>query len=302
MRQIERVTLTPDKAKQLLEQNPLRNRPIRTNHVVELAADMAEERWIFNGDTIKLGRAEGKGFLIDGQHRLLACIAAGVSFETIIVRDLPDGAVKTTDCNAVRSVVDALHMAGVTRMGETASWGHIARMLDSYARFGASALYAHNPVSRTDVLDYATENVELVTAAHAIGKQLKDVMPITVSGTVWALTQRANTDKSNEFFGGLMSGQDLPAGSPVLALRARLLQARMGNRRYRLAPRDTMGLVIRAWNAFIAGEDMDKITVRQFDPDLALTGVPVPQVAPGAQQLMTTVQQVLRDYSTARAA
>lgn len=72
-----RVTITPEKAKTLLVMNT-KNRKLSRKLVQKYASDMAAGRWPYNGDPI---RVSVSNVLLDGQHRLEACIAAAPSAE-----------------------------------------------------------------------------------------------------------------------------------------------------------------------------------------------------------------------------
>src|SRR4051812_37258312 len=80
------VWITPKDAARMLagmESNRLKSPP----HIAKLARDMKGGNWKVNGETIKLDHREK---VIDGQHRLLACIQAGVSFQTWVISGVPN--------------------------------------------------------------------------------------------------------------------------------------------------------------------------------------------------------------------
>ena len=106
---IELVTITPEMASKLLENN-FNNRPINNGRVKALAKDMAIGKWEVNGETIKIYE---DGTLSDGQHRLSACVKANVPFETYIVRNVSKNALTTIDCGEKRSLVHGLQMKGI---------------------------------------------------------------------------------------------------------------------------------------------------------------------------------------------
>lgn len=65
-------TITPDIAKTMLGEN-VNNRRISHDNVNMFAREMRNGEWRFNGEAIKFSK---DGRLLDGQHRLLAVIAA----------------------------------------------------------------------------------------------------------------------------------------------------------------------------------------------------------------------------------
>ncbi len=79
---VVKVVMTPEVAREILARNkvPLKNPSPR--FVARLAKAITEGRWAFNGDVIRL-TDDGTG-LIDGHHRLLACIEAGKPIETLL--------------------------------------------------------------------------------------------------------------------------------------------------------------------------------------------------------------------------
>lgn len=115
--QVEIRKITPEVAAALLENNPA-NRPIRKPHVEALARDMASGRWQVNGDAIRMNC---DGSLIDGQHRLSACVKAGVPFETVVISGLPADVRATIDGGVKRTHGDRLSMIGVANANTVAS-------------------------------------------------------------------------------------------------------------------------------------------------------------------------------------
>lgn len=114
---IEIRKVTPDEAARMLDNNPA-NRPIKKDHVASMARDMVHGRWQTNGDAIRLNC---DGSLIDGQHRLTACVEAGVPFETVVITGLPSNVRATIDGGAKRTHGDRLAMVGVANANTVAS-------------------------------------------------------------------------------------------------------------------------------------------------------------------------------------
>lgn len=108
----EIITLTPDKAMELLEHNTL-NRPLNDQHVQRIARQIIADKWKFNGDTIKVSN---DGAVLDGQHRLWATIEAKKPIETIIVYGIERDAFATIDTlRKPRSGSDVLALNGASR-------------------------------------------------------------------------------------------------------------------------------------------------------------------------------------------
>ena len=90
------MTITPAMAQEWAGLNT-RNRPVRYTKVAQFARDMTAGKWMLNGETIKIA---SDGTILDGQHRLYACIQAEVPFETVVIRGLPMEAQDTIDTGA----------------------------------------------------------------------------------------------------------------------------------------------------------------------------------------------------------
>jgi len=97
--------ITPSIAVEMLKRNTNNFRNLRERKVSELALEMQSGRFRFNGDTICFGT---DGSLIDGQHRLHACVYSGVSFYAIVVEGLDPRTAMTKDVGIKRQAADYL--------------------------------------------------------------------------------------------------------------------------------------------------------------------------------------------------
>lgn len=101
--------LTPEEAQQMLSLN-IRNRPISNKAVDQIANDIAEGAWEFNGDTIKvIGTPDGP-VLADAQHRLRGIVKSGIAVPVIIVENLDPDVTDTIDQGRPRNVGDILRL------------------------------------------------------------------------------------------------------------------------------------------------------------------------------------------------
>lgn len=111
--------MTPEWAQELLAHNT-HNRTLRKNLVDAYARDMQAGRWRYNGETIKINETQ---VIDDGQHRLLACVKSGCSFEVLLVTGLPVGTQETMDAGAKRTFADVLRLRGEHNYGALACCG-----------------------------------------------------------------------------------------------------------------------------------------------------------------------------------
>ena len=80
------VTITVEMAKQWLEKND-HNRKVTIARVNRYAEDIKNNMWLANGESIIISES---GKLLDGQHRLLAVVEAGLEIEALVVTGIPD--------------------------------------------------------------------------------------------------------------------------------------------------------------------------------------------------------------------
>lgn len=106
-------TITPEQAEDYLKYRNEKNRPIRKKAVGRFAADMRAGRWTITHQGIAFG---ADGSLMDGQHRLAACVASGVPFETSVVRycneEIAERAKPAIDSGNSRNDADGSVFAG----------------------------------------------------------------------------------------------------------------------------------------------------------------------------------------------
>lgn len=102
------LDILPGTAKYLLEKHNSGNRPIKQNTVDRYAADMKAGRWVNNGEAGVFGKS---GRINNFQHRLSACVKAGVPFTTHVVFGVPDAAFVSYDQGSNRSPADILALA-----------------------------------------------------------------------------------------------------------------------------------------------------------------------------------------------
>ncbi len=104
----ELKTITPEWAQKTLSEKNSGNRAMNRQHVELLAREMKLGRWKVNGDTICLNGSR----LIDGQHRLAAVVASGVTIDSFVIEGIPCDVFDTKDIGKRRSGGDTLGVRG----------------------------------------------------------------------------------------------------------------------------------------------------------------------------------------------
>lgn len=114
--------ITPERAREYLKKNR-GNRTIKNRWVETYARDMASGAWKLTHQGIAFDK---DGFLVDGQHRLLAIIRANKPIYMMVSRDLEPDTRLVLDQGVNRSAVDALKIADG---GDTIFDGHLVAFI-----------------------------------------------------------------------------------------------------------------------------------------------------------------------------
>lgn len=105
--------ITPELAKHLLATTNHDNRPLKPAHVKMLSTALKNDEWMLNGETIAFSKS---GRLLDGQHRLTACVNTGKAFQTVIIKGIEDeAAFGKIDTGKPRSVTDLMSLQGLPK-------------------------------------------------------------------------------------------------------------------------------------------------------------------------------------------
>ena len=103
------MTISPKEARYILlfcnNAKGFRNRKPSLQAVKKYAQDMTGSSWLFTGDSIVFSK---EGILIQGQHRLFACIRADVALEVVVVTGVHKDAFKVLDQGINRTLGNIL--------------------------------------------------------------------------------------------------------------------------------------------------------------------------------------------------
>ena len=256
----ETMTVTPDLAGEWTLLNT-RNRTVRYNKVAQMARDMKAGKWMLNGESIKIA---ADGTILDGQHRLYACMQAEVPFETIVIKGLPLEAQDTIDTGMSRKFADQLTLRGDVNaplLGAIARWAY--RWLRGAKMSGDSD---KNPThAEMFALLEAEPRIREACAWATNARARFRSVTGSVWGMAWLLFHGSDHLAAEVFLEKVLTGEDCPAGHPALAFRNRIWNAREAG--VRLTQYEQLAYLIIAWNAF---KDDRQLKIVKF-PNAKLT-------------------------------
>lgn len=231
--------ITPAIATEMLTKNT-RNRPANVHHVKRLARQMELGKWKINGDTICFNGDR----LIDGQHRLLACVQSGVTIQTLVVDGIDSDAFDTKDIGKRRTPADTLATNGEINCKSLAA---AVCVIDRYmtSRMDKRVRYENNEV------EALLEEYPEVRDSINICRKTAGLLPQSVLVACHYLFARKDKEMADDFVGKLLRGMNLTDGDPVYLLRERLLKNSISS--LKLPPTSIAAIIIKAWNAKRSG-------------------------------------------------
>lgn len=238
---------------QLLEHNKL-NRPISDAHVSRLARQILDDKWRFNGDSIKIS---DDGNVLDGQHRLWACIEAKKPIEVILITGIAREAFSTIDTlRKPRSGSDVLALNGATHYRPA-----MASALQWLIRYQRSCLEdfkaPQNRIENSDIEEsYAAHPGIARAVERAMG--LRSLINPALIGFLYYILTNRNETLAERMMETLEDPAGIPISDPFYRFRAYLTSAR----RTRREPLVTIALAIKAINAAHKGERISTLTWR----------------------------------------
>jgi hypothetical protein len=254
------MLVTPADAREWLETKNFDNRPISQLTVARYAQEMRAGRWKLNGQSITFATS---GRLLDGQHRLKACVQAGVSFETVVVKGADDGSFDTIDDGRKRTLADTLEKGGNKYSKNLAAgtrfvWEYGTGLISS--KGGSRQAIATIPLLERMIDTHRGLRTSAKFYALLDSRAGGLLLPPSVAVGLHYLFSLVDHPKADEFFTDLQSGLGLKAGSPIAALRQRLINVARDAIARRVTREALFAYTVQAWNAFSDGRTLSRIS------------------------------------------
>lgn len=249
------ITVTPDIARELLEQNTKNRRISKVNYSKVLEA-MSNGEWELNGEAIKIAR---DGRVLDGQHRLMVAANNDLTFQTLIVYGLEDETQSTMDTGKSRTIADVLSIHGYENASRLAA---IVTGIIRKERWGLKAgVYSHTsgyPVTAKQVLERIEEEPSLTELTVPAARMMKAGLSSRLAGVLYYVFSEIDQEDADDFFSKLETGELLERGNPILTLRNALINMKESMRGTR-SQTYMAAITIKAWNKYRAGEEATQL-------------------------------------------
>lgn len=254
------LAVSPALAKVLAAQQSERQRSQTPRHVQALQRDVAEEKWELTGDTLKVDTA---GVVRDGGHRTAAVIGADKTIVTYVVFGVTPESVADVDSGKPRSPGQVLYMSGGAENANAVA--ALATRMWCWDK-GFYVTPGRPKMSREEMLRYVGDNPWLNDFVKIYKGHVPPGFPASVFMTAAALFARVDEAGGEQFMASLMSGANLPEGSPILYLRNRVPRGWNGSpgskRALKGAPAfkhdQVLALMISGWRQWLLGKPVPK--------------------------------------------
>tara|TARA_B100001175_G_scaffold42518_1_gene31855 strand:+ start:1690 stop:2607 length:918 start_codon:yes stop_codon:yes gene_type:complete len=251
-------TITPARAKQLLATNP-NNRKINERHTLKLATTIRENRWVNNGETIKIGIKDGKEILLDGQHRLTAVVKAEKTIRTHVIYGLDPEVFDTIDQGKKRSLSDVLGIAGYIN---TSALARTVKLVDMYKTrtmtWGSSDERYPNETWKDLLVSKYPELPDAVDTACSYNSSINPVSSNANTATALYIFREIDPIMADAFMDNVVHGYNLAHDNPILQLRNALIKQAHGPKDHKWKWPTVLAGLIRVWNAVRKGQTLHR--------------------------------------------
>lgn len=248
-----RYVISPGLAGAIIE-GSIHNRPRSPITIQKYQQDIEADFWLFTGDTVKFGVS---GKLVDGQHRMIACIKANKSFTTLVAFGIDDDVFTRIDRGKKRTAADMFYAKGVSNPKVAASAVRWYTML----RDGTAT--SHLEVDPAVLLDtynnLANEGfADFVNDVKVAISHIPHMPPGSVAGLFFILAQKNEHAVQN-----LIKDLGARRGKAKVFLEALEELSKLTGNRVPVVVR--LMMLTRTWRAYASREQLRK-TALKFSP------------------------------------
>lgn len=260
------VTITPEAAATFLSANS-RNRAISATRVQNLVRILRTGKWKLTPDAIAI---DTEGLILNGQHRLAACLEAAIPIEVLLYVGAEADVRFVTDTGLKRSFAQALHMTGhvnVAQLGAAVSlhyrFSHqmlrLERPLGSWTP-DRERTQGNQSLDHATLLQWEADHPEIDQAVTGYTSQIRHYLPqwkASSHAVLCALTQVIDNDANVEFMERVIKGEDLRAGDPEYTFRNWITRSGREANQVR-----TLAVGLKMWNARREGRTVQSVAFR----------------------------------------
>lgn len=261
---IRTKTITPNMAQDMLNRSEsigIVNRKPSQNYIDLYAREMKEGRWKLNGVAIKI---DENGGILDGQHRLQACVASGIPFQSIVMYGVPRDTFDTLDCGRSRTASQVLKMKGIKYNQAIAT---IIYGVTDLREIGHTANHEKRLSNSAALEEYNRNSAHYDRAATVAATAVAETHAMTakLAGCIFYYLVhdlKQNADFVERFIRESTSFDSSP--DPVID---HFRKWNLANRMIKMSDRNRIGYAALTWNALVAGsKKVPRFSDKSIDP------------------------------------
>lgn len=246
------AVITPEIAAGYLEKNH-RNRRVSEAMVRRYMRDMTNGNWRLTGDAI---RFDANGELLDGQHRLTACVRAKTNFESVVVYGLAPDDQDVIDTGKGRSAQDVLTIRGLANANRVST---ALRVLLAYKndQRPRAQLWSHS-----DIVGALNDHPNITKSVAKINGFPRSA-PYGAFGFMHYVASvfLKREDAADRMIEVMKSGIPSYDGDPIHALRERFI--RLSEEAARVNQEYAIWTLYDTWNKFSNSETVQRIVIKK---------------------------------------
>lgn len=254
----EITTIHPLHAKRLLD-GQIKNRKVSMATVKRYAEAMSDSKWVLNGVPIVFAN----GVLIDGQHRLHACIKSRKPLKTFIVKLTDESVFTTLDTGKKRSNSDVLSVTEPKGAATIVAAVDIVAKIDFDGKLVGNGAGSRLNIPTYEIEDYVKKYSSMdvsVKETLAWSRKLK-VKRSSLAALHYLLSRAAFDPKDvDQFLGEVFGAYTASIGSPSAVLKDAIVKGLISK-----TINKTPGWLIRAgifaWNAWRQDKTIQRLNV-----------------------------------------
>lgn len=250
---VEWLHITPELAQEMLNTSP-GNRSIRKSWVQTIAREMTHGRWEPGASVLIV---DDTGALIEGHHRLTACVAEQVSFSTLVVRGVKRKVRDVVDTGIARKARDILKFANYENSDGLAATIRVGILRERGLITDAGAARAGGgnvKLSNNEYLEYAEKNPDVIGIVEKYSKVARELhLPGGLfCHMMYEFSMSQGEDKAEKFAMDMANRSTNGLGDPRLYLM-RWADAKIGAK-HRIGLGEGIWMLVMTWNEWLAGK------------------------------------------------
>lgn len=267
-----KIDCTPAMAMDLLSVNIDKQRIWDVNLLNMLKYVMKEGKFIYNGEPVIFSK---KGRVLDGQHRLRACVESGVTITILIVCGVKDEAFHSMDQGKKRTADDLLYIQGYKHHSKPLAYAIKAVLQFKHEGKIAGGIKGLSVPSHL-VMEFEKDEKRMIKMVEAVTKAFEEWHKASrwLSASQWAalyfiLWDIPNSQKkADEFIDKLATGASISKADPIYKARTDI-ESILGDKALKKAGKSSrmaltmkFNIIFTAWNIWKSGQKVDKLNVK----------------------------------------